>query len=279
MADSFLKVQIDAGIATVSLNRPEKRNALNLDFWYSFPEIIRDIDHNSRARVIILRAQGSVFSAGMDLGVFMCPGNKLIQGEPGRRSENLRRTVQQLQAVVSIIENCRLPVLGAIQGGCIGGAFNLVSACDCLYATDDAYFSVKETQLGMTADLGALQRLPYKMPEALLRELAFTGRKLPASEAHRVGLINAVVPDQQQLMAHVHQIAKQIADNSPLAVTGSKEMLNYARDHSVNDSLNYMATWQSGMFQPGEMMKAFQANMTKQPADYDELWPVEPPLS
>lgn len=279
MADSFLDVQIDAGIATVSLNRPEKRNALNLDFWYSFPEIIRDIDNNSRARVIILKAQGSVFSAGMDLSIFMNCGNKLIQGEPGRRSENLRRTVKQLQAAINVLEECRIPVLGAIQGGCIGGAFNLVSACDCLYATNDAYFSLKETQLGMTADLGALQRLPYKMPEALVRELAFTGRKFPASEALQAGLLNAVVQDKQQLMTHVHQIAKQIAANSPLAVTGSKEMLNYARDHSVIDSLNYMATWQSGMFQPGEMMKAFQANSNNQPADYDELWPVEPPLS
>ncbi|MDB2384394.1 crotonase/enoyl-CoA hydratase family protein [Endozoicomonas sp.] len=274
-----IRIHIEAGIATLTLNRPEKRNALNLDFWREFPDAIATIDNQSLARVIIINGEGSVFSSGMDLSVFMNPGSRLISGEHGRRSEDLRRTVLQLQNILNRLENARMPVLTAINGGCIGGALNLVCASDCRYATNDAYFSLKETQLGMTADLGALQRLPSLISGGLARELAYTGRKMSAKEALESGFVNQVFSDKKSMDEHVLAIAQQIAANSPLAVTGSKEMLNYARDHSVSDSLNYMATWQSGMFQPNEMMKTFQANVQKQPADYDDLWPVNPPLS
>ncbi len=279
MAYQSIHVHVESDIATITLNRPDKRNAMNLDFWREFPEAIDDIENNCKARVIVLSGEGQMFSSGMDLAVFMKPNSKLISGDPGRRNENLRRTVLQLQNIFNKLEQSRIPVLAAIHGGCIGGALNLVCACDCRYATDDAYFSLKETQLGMTADLGALQRLPHLIPEGLAREMAYTGRKVDANEALRTGLVNQLFSDKSSMMAYVTDIAQQITRNSPLAVSGSKEMLNYARDHSVTDSLNYMATWQSGMFQPGEMMKAFQAKVQKQPAEYEALWPVEPPLS
>ncbi len=279
MAYQSIQVSVDADIAHITLHRPDKRNAMNLDFWREFPEAIRDIENHCRARVIILSGEGSMFSSGMDLSVFMTPDSSLISGDPGRRSENLRRTVLQLQAIFTQLEETRIPVLAAVHGGCIGGALNLVCACDCRYATEDAYFSVKETRLGMTADLGVLQRLPHQLSEGLVRELAYTGRKLSAREALERGFINQLFPDKDRMLAHVMDIACQIVANSPLAVAGSKEMLNFSRDHSVTDSLKYMATWQSGMFQPNEMMKAFQANIQKQPADFDDLWPVTPPLS
>ncbi|MDD7805772.1 MAG: crotonase/enoyl-CoA hydratase family protein [Endozoicomonas sp. (ex Botrylloides leachii)] len=274
-----LRVCVEAGIATITLNRPSKRNALNIEFWQEFPEVIDTIDHGSLARVIVIAGEGSMFCSGIDLSVFRNPSSRLVSGEPGRRSEDLRRTVLQLQAVLSKLENTRLPVLAAIHGGCIGGGLNLICACDCRYSTADAYFSLKETQLGMTADLGVLQRLPSLIPNGLARELAYTGRKIASEEAFRSGLLNQVFADQEAMMKQVYVIAEQIASNSPLAVTGSKEMLNYARDHSVADSLNYMATWQSAMFQPNEVMKAMQAKAQKKSGEFDNLWPVKPPLS
>lgn len=180
----------------------------------------------------------------------------------------------QLQDTLSSLENIRLPVLAAIQGGCIGGALDLVCAADSRYCTEDAYFTIKETELGMTADVGTLQRLPKLMPEGVVRELAYTGRKFSAQEAKELGFVNALYADHDALVAGVMEIAAQIAANSPLAVTGCKEMLNYSRDHTVADSLKYMATWQAGMFRPTDMMKTFQAKAQKQTPGYDDLFPV-----
>ena len=278
MTYKSLLVTIEAGIASIELNRPDKRNAMNLDFWREFPDVLRTIDADASARVIVISGTGSMFCAGMDLDVFMNPPAKLVSGEEGRRKENLRRMVMQLQDCFTVMETIRIPVLTAIHGGCIGGGINLISAADCRYATEDAYFSVKETRLGMTADLGVLQRLPKIIPEGLARELAYTERKLSSAEALRSGLVNSVYADKNTMMQQVMDIARQIASNSPLAVSGSKEMMNFARDHSVADGLKYMATWQSGMFQPGEMAIALQASVMKTEPEFDELWTVTPAL-
>ncbi|MGB1272012.1 MAG: crotonase/enoyl-CoA hydratase family protein [Endozoicomonas sp.] len=279
MSYTTLRVEVKDHIAQVVLNRPDKLNAMNREFWLEFPTALRAIDEEASARVVVISGEGRLFSAGMDLSVFMSPSKKLTSGDPGRRSENLRRTVLQLQDSFNALEQIRIPVLVAVHGGCIGAGINLISACDCRYATEDAYFCIKETELGMTADVGVLQRLPKLIPEGLVREMAYTARKLPASEALRSGLVNAVYPDKETLLREVMDIAQQITRHSPLAVAGSKEMINFARDHSVADSLKYMAAWQGGMFQPGEMMKSFQAKMQKSEPDYDDLWPVEAPFS
>ncbi|MET4693959.1 crotonase/enoyl-CoA hydratase family protein [Endozoicomonas lisbonensis] len=278
MPHKSLLVTIEAGIASIELNRPDRRNAMNIDFWREFPDVLRNIDSEACARVIVISGTGPMFCAGMDLEVFMNPPASLVSGEEGRRKENFRRMVMQLQDCFTILETIRIPVLTAVHGGCIGGGINLISAADCRYATEDAWFSVKETRLGMTADLGVLQRLPKVMPEGLAREMAYTGRKLGAAEALRSGLINAVYKDKACMIQQVMEIARQIASNSPLAVSGSKEMMNFARDHSIADGLKYMATWQSGMFQPGEMAIALQASAMKAEPEFDELWPVTPPL-
>lgn len=147
----------------------------------------------------------------------------------------------------------------------------MLCACDSRYATESAFFSIKETQLGMTADVGTLQRLPHLMPHGLVKELAFTGRTMSATEALSFGFINRIFSDYEQMIEGVMQIASMIAANSPLAVTGCKQMLNYARDHSVKDSLEYMATWQSGMFQMPDVMAAMHADKAKTVAEFEEL--------
>ena len=268
-------VDVNHHIAHVQFKRPDALNTMNKAFWLELPRCMQAIETQTDARVIVISSTGKHFSAGMDLGVFTDPKSVPMSGDPGRMAENLRRVVMQLQDTVTSLEQVRLPVLAAIQGGCIGGALDLVCAADSRYCTRDAYFTIKETELGMTADVGTLQRLPKLMPAGVVRELAYTGRKFGAEEAHRLGFVNNVYDSHEALIEGVMAIAATIAGNSPLAVTGCKEMLNYSRDHSVADSLKYMATWQAGMFRPNDMMKTFQAKGQNKAPEYDDLFPVK----
>jgi len=270
------EVSIEDHVAHIQMSRPNEMNSMNKAFWKELPALVNKIDEEALARAIVISSTGKHFSAGMDLGVFMSGDAVPMTGDPGRMGENLRRVVMQLQASMSSLEEIRIPVLVAIHGGCIGGALDLVCAADCRYATEDAYFTIKETELGMTADVGTLQRFPKLVSPGIVRELAYTGRKFTAQEAKDMGLVNAVYPDQESLIAGVLEVAKSIAKNSPLAVTGCKEMINYSRDHSVEDSLKYMATWQSGMFRPNDMMKSFAAKAQKSDAVFDDVWPKKP---
>lgn len=270
---SCFDVTIEDHVAHVQFSRPNEMNSMNKAFWNELPALVNQLDESAMARAIVISSTGKHFSAGMDLGVFMSGDAVPMTGDPGRMGENLRRVVLQLQASLSSLEQIRIPVLVAIHGGCIGGALDLVCAADCRYATEDAFFTIKETELGMTADVGTLQRFPKLVPPGIVRELAYTGRKFTAHEAKEMGLLNAVYPDQESLLAGVMDVAKAIAKNSPLAVTGCKEMINYSRDHSVEDSLKYMATWQSGMFRPNDMMKSFAAKAQKSDPVFDEVWP------
>lgn len=279
MSFQTLTVTVENHIAHVQLSRPDALNSMTVEFWRELPEAIRQIDATGEARVIVLSSTGKHFCAGMDLGVFTNPKNVPMQGDPARMAENLRRVVLQLQDCFNVLEDVRIPVLAAVQGGCIGGALDMICACDSRYCTEDAFFTIKETELGMTADLGTLQRLPKLIPEGMARELAYTGRKFSAQEALQTGLVNRVYNDHESLLAGVMETATLIAKQSPMAVAGCKEMINFSRDHSVADSLKYMATWQSGMFRPQDMMKCFAAKAQKTEPQFDALLPVTPLFS
>ncbi|GAA3925350.1 crotonase/enoyl-CoA hydratase family protein [Litoribacillus peritrichatus] len=268
-----LKVEIKDHIAHVILNRPDALNAMNIDFWREFRGVIEEIDAKAEARVIVLSSTGKHFCAGMDLSVFSNPKALPTKGDPARMAESLRRLVLDLQDVFNVLESARMPVLSAIHGGCIGGAVDMICATDSRYCTEDAFFTIKETQLGMTADLGTLQRFPKLVPGGIARELAYTGRKFSAQEAKEMGFVNRVFETQEALLEGVMTVAKQIAEQSPMAVAGCKEMINFSRDHSIADSLKYMATWQSGMFRPNDMMKSFAANAQKTTADFEPILP------
>ncbi len=277
MSYNALKVEIADKIAHIQLNRPDAYNSMNIDFWKELPVAVQEISDAASARVIVLSSTGKHFCAGMDLSVFTDGSSIKNDVEPGRRHLDLRNTVLQLQDVFNRLENARMPVLAAVQGGCIGGAVDMVSACDSRYCTEEAFFSIEETKLGMTADLGTMQRLPYLIPQGLMRELAYTGRRMYAEEAKEFGLVNKVYADQQAMLEGVMEIAGQIAARSPLAVTGAKEMINYTRDHNMADSLNAMSLWQSGMYQPQvDMMETFAAKMEKREPQFEELCPINP---
>jgi enoyl-CoA hydratase len=270
-------VSTDAGVATVTLCRPDELNTMIPSFWKELPALTHDLDISGEVRVVVLASTGRHFSAGMDLSVFGGgPGGG--GAEVGRVRANLRAGVLHLQGTFSVLEKARIPVLAAIQGGCVGGAVDMVTACDMRYATEDAFFCIQEINLGMTADVGTLQRLPKLIPEGVCRELAYTGRRMPAAEAKAVGLVNDVFKDHEALLDGVGKVARRIAGQSPLAVWGSKEMITYARDHSTADSLDHIATWQAGMFQPADMVEAFAAKKDGREPDFDDLLPLRPDL-
>lgn len=263
-------ITVENNIAHVSLCRPDELNTMNADFWLEIPAIFDEIDANPDVRVVVLSSTGKHFSAGLDLKMaagFMSGD----MSDPARYAESLRRMVLGLQHAFNAMEACRKPVLVAVHGGCIGGGVDMISACDCRYATKDAYFTVKEVDLGIVADVGTLQRLPKIIHEGLARELAYTGRKLSGEEAKTCGLVNEVFDTHEALIEGVMAVAKVIASHSPLALAGSKEMLNYSRDHTVPDALNYVATWQAGMLCNLDIQSSIMASMQKITPEYASL--------
>jgi enoyl-CoA hydratase len=266
-------VEIADNVAHVQLKRPSELNTMVPEFWRELPEIVREIDHEAKARVIVISSTGKHFSAGMDLSVFTAAqGNAPSEKtERGRSAANLRLHVLEIQETFNVIDRARVPVLIAIQGGCIGGAVDLSSACDCRYASADAFFVVQEINIGMTADVGTFPRLCNLIPQGWVRELAYSGRRLPAQRAKEIGLVNEVYAMLTAVMA----IAKEIAEKSPLAVHGSKVMINYARDHSIADGLDYIATWQAGMYNPEtDMRESFVARAEKRAPKFADLHPL-----
>jgi len=273
-------VEIENKIAHVQLKRPDELNTMVPEFWRELPEIIRDIDVNAKARVIVISSTGKHFSAGMDLSVFT--GGQSVgtaaaapKEERGRVRANLRQSVLDIQESFSVLDHARVPVLIALQGGCVGGAVDMASACDCRYATEDAFFVIQEINIGMTADVGTFPRLCHLLPQGYLRELAYSGRRLPARRALELGLVNEIFPIQEAMLAYVMNVAKDIAEKSPLAVHGSKVMINYARDHTIADGLDYIATWQAGMYNPeSDMRESFVAKQEKRAPQFADLLPL-----
>ncbi|MCO5105414.1 MAG: crotonase/enoyl-CoA hydratase family protein [Burkholderiaceae bacterium] len=259
-----LAVSLQDHIATVRLNRPDKANAMNAAMWQDIRRAFQWVDETPEARVAVLQGEGKLFTAGIDLQMMMGLGPQIKNDCDGRTREALRRVILDLQDTLTSLERCRKPVLAAIHGACIGGGIDLITCADMRYASSDAYFSIKEIDIGMTADVGTLQRLPKLVGEGITRELAYTGRKFDAAEAKEIGLVNRVFESREALYAGVHELAATIAAKSPLSIRGTKEMITYARDHTVADSLNYIATWNAAMLMSQDLTVAMTASMSKQ---------------
>lgn len=265
-----LKLSTENHIAHVILNRPEKANALNQSAWDEIKEIFENLDDNPEVRVIVLEGgESNHFCAGIDLSLLMSVSQTDINCE-GRRREKVRKDVFRLQAPINAIENCSKPVLVAIHGGCIGGGIDLICACDMRYCTEDAYFTIKEIDMGMVADLGTLQRLPKLIGDGLVREMAYTGRNVDGKEAEKIGIVNRAFPDKNMMMEEVFKIATTIAAKSPLSIRGTKHILLHTRDHSVADGLNYMATWNAATLLSNDLQEAFMAKTQKREANFED---------
>ena len=277
MSHECFEVEITDQVAHIVLSRPAKRNSMTPAFWRELPQVVEDIDAGAKARVIVISSTGPHFCAGLDISGVGGGGESTRPDPDTRKREAIRHgasfydNTRRLQDSLSALENCRLPVLAAIQGGCIGGGVDLTSACDMRYATEDAYFTVFEINIGITADVGTFPRLPKLIPEGIVRELAYTGRRMPAAEAKEVGLVNRVFPDHASMLDGVFAIAREIASKPPLAVYGCKRMINYARDHTTADGLDYIAIWNASFLQPAEMQESMLANREQRPGEFVDL--------
>ena len=265
-----LEVSLENHIATVRLNRPDKANAMSATMWQEIRLAFQWVDTTPEARVAVLQGEGKLFTAGIDLQMMMGLGPQIQNDCDGRTREALRRVILDLQDTLTSLERCRKPVLAAIHGGCIGGGIDLVTCADMRYASSDAYFTIKEIDIGMTADVGTLQRLPKLVGEGIVRELAYTGRKFDAAEAKEMGLVNRVFESREALYSGVHEIAAAIAAKSPLSIRGTKEMITYARDHTVADSLNYIATWNAAMLMSQDLTEAMMSSMAKKAPSFKD---------
>lgn len=265
-----LNVEVEDQCAHIQLNRPEKANALNQTLWLEVQKVFNWVDATDAVRVAILSGAGSCFCAGID---FELMGSILAEVDAlgtGRKEEGLRRRILDFQAAFSVLEGCRKPVLAAVHGPCLGAGLDLVAACDMRYASRNARFSLKEVDLGIVADVGSLQRLPYLIGEGQVRELAFTGREFNAAEAQQMGLTNQVFDSAEELLAGVQAIAKTIATKSPLAVRGIKQVMNYNRDHTVASGLNFVATWNAAMLLSEDTQEAVMATLQKRDPQFKD---------
>lgn len=263
-----LAVSLSEHVALVELNRPDKANSMSAAMWREIEECFRWCDREPAVRAVVLAARGKHFCSGIDLQMFFTLDEQSL--EPGRRAEQRRNHIEVLQANLSAIENCRKPVLAAVHYTCIGGGVDMISCCDMRYCTEDAYFSIKEIELGMVADVGTLQRLPRLIGDGLMRELAYTGRRMGAQEAHRYGLVNRVYADRDEMLADVMGIARTIAKRSPLAIRGTKEVLLYSRDHSIAEGLRYIANWNAGMLSANDLLLSVEARGKTEQLDYGD---------
>ncbi|MDB4103511.1 crotonase/enoyl-CoA hydratase family protein [Acidimicrobiales bacterium] len=276
------RVEVIDKVGMVTMIRPERSNSMIPSFWTELPAIVDELSNGGNVRAMVLAGEGRNFCSGMDLEVF---GNSETIGGSGdgaktkgleisRRNERFRSTALKLQDTFTALERARMPVLSAIQGACVGGGIDMVSATDMRYTTENAWFSIHEINIGMTADVGTLQRMPKLVPEGIVRELAYTGRRWSAEEAKAAGFVNEVYPDHETLLDAVMNVAGEIASKSPMAVWGTKQTMHYTRDHSVSDGLEFIANWNAAMFDTDDMAEAFTASIEKRGAEFPDLWPL-----
>ena len=265
-------VSIEDKIAHIVLSRGDAMNTMTKDFWNELPAIVREIDRDALARVIVISSTGKHFSAGMDLSVFASPGSvSSAAADHYVAAEVFRSNIKQIQHSFNALEEARIPVLVACQGGVIGGAMDMISACDIRWCTRDAFFCIQETNIAMVADVGTFPRLQRYIPEGWVKQMAYTGERLKADRAREIGLVNEVFETHDDMMAHVLKTAREIASKDPLVTAGCKTLIHYGRDHSTADTLDYIGVWNAGMMPHSHMKEAFTAMAEKREPVFPDL--------
>ena len=260
--NDFFSLETQDRVAHLQLNRPERLNTMSPPFFPALRDAVRGLGESGDTRALVISSTGRHFCAGMALDVFGS-GDALLATATPRARLAFQESLRQLMDCFTALDEARFPVICAIQGGCVGGALDLATACDIRVCSADAFFTVQEIAIGMAADLGVLQRLPKIVPQGIAREMAYTGERLGAERALAVGLVNAVLPNPAALLDHAMALARSIAAKSPLAIAGSKLALNHARDHSTASALQQMTLLQSAIFDTDEMATAIAAWQAK----------------
>jgi enoyl-CoA hydratase len=267
---AVLTLEQDEHVATIWLDRPEARNAMGADLWRDLPEAMGSLGDDPGVRAIVIAARGDHFSVGLDLkefGAALMEGFGEESGTAGRAST--RTQVKRMQHTMTAIARCPKPVIVAVHGYCIGAGVDLITACDIRLAARDAVFSVRETRMGMVADVGTLQRLPRIVDPGRVAELAFTGRDVGAEEAQEMGLVSHLYGNRDELFKAAHELAAQIAANSPLAVQGSKAVLAATENMSVTEALDYVSVWNAAFLHSNDLQEAVMAFLEKRLPEFD----------
>jgi enoyl-CoA hydratase len=264
---------IEAKIAHLVLNRPEQLNVMSPAFWRELDTVLQQLHLNPTARALVISSTGKHFSAGMSLDIFS-DAIALNNASASQRAAIFDQLLD-MQQTFTRLEELRIPVIAAIQGGCIGAGLDLATACDIRLCTDDAFFCIQEINIGMTADVGTLQRLPKLIPDGIAREMAYTGKRLPAGKALAVGLVNDTFANSEALLKAAMQMAHEIAAKAPVAIWGSKQAINYARDHSTVDSLRQMGWLQAGIWDSAAVTEAVKAWQEKRVGQFEDLAPFK----
>lgn len=263
---------IENHIAHLVLNRPQALNTMGPRFWSELDTVLSDLHSSKTARVLVISSTGKHFSAGMALDTFAGAIQMDDQSPEGRAA--IFDNLTAMQATFTKMETLRIPVIAALHGGVIGGAVDMVTACCIRYGSKDTFFCIQEINIGMVADVGTLQRLPKLVPLAVVKELAYTGRRMGADKALGYGLLNEVFDTQEQSLAAALQCAAEIASKPPVAIWGTKQAVHYARDHTVDEALKQMGWLQAAIWSNrhvGEAVTAFQGKRTGQYPDLVEL--------
>ncbi|UJJ30318.1 enoyl-CoA hydratase-related protein [Halopseudomonas maritima] len=262
-------VSVEGGIAHLQLNRPDKANSLTRAFWSELPEAVDQLSRSGQVRAMVISAQGKVFCGGLDMQMFSSA--KEFHATCPEEREVLQVNLERMQGALNALEKARFPVIAAVQGACIGGGFDLIAACDLCFSTETAKFRIEETNVGMMADLGVLQRLPRLIPSGVARYLALTGDTLDAAEAYRLGLLAKVFPTAEELLNGAFAAARRIAERPPVAINGIKRAMLYSRDHGVYESLQHTVLLQSAILSGQDILRSVGARAAGETAQFADL--------
>jgi enoyl-CoA hydratase len=260
-------------IAHLVLNKPDAMNTMHPTFWRELDAVLTQLHQDGSARALVISSTGKHFSAGMALETFAGAITMDDQSPEGRAA--IFDVLADMQATFTKLETLRIPVIAAIQGGCIGGAVDMVSACCIRYATPQTFFCIQEINIGMVADVGTLQRLPKLIPLAVVKELAYTGRRLGADRALQYGLVNAIFDTPEAMLDAALACAAEVAFKPPVAIWGTKQAIHYARDHSVDDALKQMGWLQGMIWSNRHVMESVVAMKSKRAAEFPALKPLQ----
>ena len=264
-SSDVITIDQDGHVATVWLNRPDKLNAMSLPMWDDLPRAVDMLGADPETRVVVIAGKGRAFTAGIDLEALAVVGGGLEGNSEVAKRRSLYRLIKKLQHTMTAMADCPKPVIAAVHGHCIGAGVDLITACDIRLSSSDAIFSVRETKLGMVADVGTMQRLPKVIAPGHVAELAFTGKDISAVRAKEIGLVNDVYDDVHQAAL---DLAAEIAANSPLVVQGVKAVLKAGENRPIAEALDYMALWNTAFLQSNDLQEAMLAHLEKRSPDF-----------